>query len=87
MLHATVGGPRVLIVSIGAVVVAVVNLVNPDLGPIHAVEPVDRVTVLVVLLLVGSVLAVLCAVVHPIEGYLLSIAAEERNFLVTAVFV
>ena len=72
-----------LVVPIGAVWMAVVDLVDPYLSAVVAVEPVDWVTVLVVLLLVGSVLAVIDHVVDPVEGYLRAIAAEEGHPVVT----
>ena len=70
---------RHLVVPIRAVGISVVYLVDPDLCAVIAVEPVDRLTVLVVLLLVGSVLAVIDCVVDPLEGYLRAIAAEEGD--------
>ena len=76
---------RHLVVPIGAVGIAVVDLVYPDLSAVIAVEPVDRVAVLVVLLLVGSVLAVIHHIVDPLEGYLRAITAEEGHPVVSVV--
>ena len=56
------GRPR-LVLSVGAVIVTVVDLVDPYLRSVLAVEPVDWVAVVVVLLLVCSVIAVLFLVV------------------------
>ena len=74
-----------LVVPIGAVGISVVDLVDPDLCAVVAVEPVDRITVLVVLLLVGSVLAVIDFVVDPLEGYLRAVAAEEGNPIIVSI--
>ena len=82
VLLAIPGGFRVFVFSVRAVKVAVVDLVYPDLGSIHAIEPVDRVPVFVVLLLVRTVLAVLVFVVHPVEGNLVPVTTEERHFAV-----
>ena len=72
------GRPR-LVLPVGAVIVTVVDLVDPYLRSVLAVEPVDWVAVVVVLLLVRSVLAVLFLVIDVVEGYLVTIAADERG--------
>ncbi len=66
-----------LVLAIGAVIVSVVDLVDPDFGTVHAVEPVDWVSGGVVLLLVRTVVAVIFSVVDVVERYLIAVSADE----------
>ena len=76
-----------LVVTVGAVLVPVIDLVDPDLGAIAAVEPVDWIAIVVVLLLVGAVGAVLVPVIDPAERYLIAVPAIERRLVVILIVV
>ena len=65
------------VLAVRAVLPAVVDLVNPYLGAVVAVEPVGRLAGLGPLLLVRAVLAVVPPVIDVIEGDLVTVAAHE----------
>ena len=74
-----------LVITVGTVLDPVVDLVYPDLGAIAAVEPVDWIAIVVVLLLVSAVGAVLLLIVDPAERYLVAVPAVERRLVVVLV--
>ena len=77
--HAVVVRIGHLILTIRAVFDAIVDFIDPNLGTIHAIEPVDFVTIAVVLLFICTIRAVSFAIVYKVEWNLFTISTNECN--------
>ena len=77
--HAVVVRIGHLILTIRAVFDAIVDFIDPYLGTIHAIEPVDFITITVVLLFICTIRAVSFAIVYEVEWNLFTISTNECN--------
>ena len=77
--HAVVVRIGHLVLTIRAVFDAIVDFIDPNLGTIHAIEPVDLITITVVLLFICTIIAVSFAIVYKVEWNLFTISTNECN--------